>query len=127
MQIGTKGNTLLMVLLKASFLGAAVSFALLLLFALSLQKNWLQLSALGVMTVTIKVVSAAAASMLAVGLYKRRAWFVGGLAGLCYAGLAFLLFSIMSKNFSLSLGILSDLGIGALAGVFTALLIRMFR
>ncbi|MDD4074997.1 MAG: TIGR04086 family membrane protein [Eubacteriales bacterium] len=127
MQIGTKGNTLLMVLLKASFLGAAASFALLLLFALALQKNWLQLSALGVMTVAIKVASAAAASALAVGLYKRRAWLVGGLAGLCYAALAFLLFSVMSKSFSISLGILSDLGTGALAGVFTALLIRMFR
>ncbi|MDO5111498.1 MAG: TIGR04086 family membrane protein [Clostridia bacterium] len=127
MQMGAKGNNLLMTLLKAALLGVAVSFALLLLFSLALQKNWMQLSALGVMTVAIKVVSAAAAAALAVALYKRRAWLIGGVAGLCYAGLAFVFFSILSKSFSLSLGILSDLGTGCLAGVFTALLIRMFR
>ncbi len=127
MQIAAKGNNLVMTLLKAALLGVAVSFALLLLFALALQKNWLQLSALGVMTVAIKVVSAAAAAALAVALYKRRAWLVGGIAGLCYAGLAFLLFSILSKTFTLSLGVVSDLGTGCLAGAFTALLIRMFR
>ena len=126
MQTG-KGNTFVMTLLKAALLGTAVSLALLLLFSLALQKSWMQLNMLGVMTVAIKVISAGAAALLAVRLYKKRAWLVGGAAGACYALLAFLLFSAMAKELSLSLGVLSDIGIGALSGVFAALLLRMFR
>lgn len=127
MRAPAKRKSLFRSVIFAALLGVAVSLALTILFALALQKAWLDTGALPGFTIAIKVISAAAAACFAVRGYGQRAWLTGALAGLVYAGLAFLIFSILSETFVFTWGILSDLGIGLLSGMFTALLLRVVR
>ena len=53
-----------------------------------------------------------------------RAWLFGGAAGLIYAMLAYAVFSILSGSFALNMAMLSDMGIGLLAGMLCAMVTR---
>ena len=74
-----------------------------------------------IVNAAIKVISAAAAALLAVRRCAKRRWLYGAAAGLLYAVLAFMVFSILSDTFVISAALLSDFGMGILSGMLSAM------
>ena len=109
-------------LLKAAFIGCVVSIALIVIFAVLMWKQVVGVELIPIVNAAIKVIGAAAAGFLA----QRgcRAWRFGGAAGLIYAMLAYAVFSILSGSFALNMAMLSDMGIGLLAGMLCAMVTR---
>ena len=99
-------------LLKAAFIGCVVSIALIVIFAALMWKQ------------VVGVELIAAAGFLAQRGCGSRAWLFGGAAGLIYAMLAYAVFSILSGSFALNMAMLSDMGIGLLAGMLCAMVTR---
>ena len=116
-----------MPILKGALIASAFSIALIVLFAVILKQEWANTDSIPVANSVIKVISAALAAFIATRKCKERCWLIGLLAGLFYTILAFMVFSILSDSFSFSLALLSDMGIGALSGMLTAMLLQMFR
>lgn len=107
--------------LKGGLLASIISIALIVLYALALWKEVLPASSMSIANAAIKVVSAAAAALLAVRRCAKRRWLYGGIAGLFYTALAFMVFSILSDTFIVSAALLSDFGVGLLAGMLAAM------
>ena len=91
-----------------------------------LWKEILPAESMPIANAVIKVISAAAASLLAVRRCTKRRWLYGGIAGLFYAALAFMVFSILADTFVVSVALLSDFGVGLLAGALAAMAAQVF-
>ena len=122
-----KTNSMLMALVKGALLGVLLSLLLILLMSVALEQGWMELKSMQTFTLIFKLLSALAAGLLSVSLYKAKALLTGACAGLSYAALAYICFSIISGRFFLSWGVLGDLGLGALCGAVAALLIHTLR
>ncbi len=116
-----------MPILKGALIAAAFSIALIVLFAVVLKQEWANTDSIPVANSVIKVLSAALAAFIATRKCRERRWLVGLLAGLLYTLLAFMVFSVLSDSFTFSLALLSDMGIGALSGMLTAMLLQMIK
>ncbi len=90
-------------LLKAAFIGCVVSVALIVIFAALMWKQVAGVELIPIVNAAIKVI---------------------GAAGLIYAMLAYAVFSILSGSFALNMAMLSDMGIGLLAGMLCAMVTR---
>ena len=113
--------------LKGALLGTALSLFLVLLLSLCLYKEWLGLEHIGPFNTAIKVLSAAFASLMAIRKPMGRRWLTGALAGFFYAFFAYMLFMLLSGSLSLSLRLLSDLGMGLLSGMLSAMIRQMLK
>ena len=111
-------------LLKAAYIGCAVSVALIVIFAALMWKQVVGVELIPIVNAAIKVIGAAAAGFFAQRGCGSRAWLFGGAAGLTYAMLAYAVFSILSGSFALNMAMLSDMGIGLLAGMLCAMVTR---
>ena len=118
------GSSIIPQLIKAGLIASALSIALIVLFAVALQQSWLGDGSIAVVTSVIKVLGAALASFVITRKCKSRAWLYGALAGIVYAQMAFAIFSALSGTFSITLALLCDMAIGALAGMLTAMIIK---
>ena len=114
-------------LIKAGLIASVLSIALIVLFAVAPQQSWLDDGSIAVVTSVIKVLGAALASFVITKKCKNRAWVYGALAGIVYALMAFAIFSALSGTFSITLALLCDMAIGALAGMLTAMIIKALR
>ena len=108
--------------LKGALIGTALCILLVLLYALALKQGWLKTTSMPVVTPALKVLGAGAAGLVAAWKADKRRWLLGGCAGLAFAMLSFMIFSILSSTFALSVAVLTDLGIGVLAGALAAIL-----
>ena len=108
-------------LLKAAFIGCAVSVALIVIFAALMWKQVVGVELIPIVNAAIKVIGAGFFAQRGCG---SRAWLFGGAAGLIYAMLAYAVFSILSGGFALNMAMLSDMGIGLLAGMLCAMVTR---
>ena len=124
--MSAKKNGCFFAVLKGAFLGAAVSLALILVLALALHKGWLKVESVALVTPIIKVVCAGLAGLVASSVPNRKL-LTGGLAGLVYILLAFMLFSVLSATFTLSWALLTDAGIGVTAAIAAALLRTLLK
>lgn len=111
-------------LLKAAFIGCVVSVTLIVIFAALMWKQVVGVELIPIVNAAIKVMGAAAAGFFAQRGCGSRAWLFGGAAGLNYAMLAYAVFSILSGSFALNMAMLSDMGIGLLAGMLCAMVTR---
>ena len=111
-------------LLKAAFIGCVVSVTLIVIFAALMWKQVVGVELIPIVNAAIKVIGAAAAGFLAQRGCGSRAWRFGGAAVLIYAMLAYAVFSILSGSFALNMAMLSDMGIGLLAGMLCAMVTR---
>ena len=111
-------------LLKAAFIGCVVSVALIVIFAALMWKQVVGVELIPIVNAAIKVMGAAAAGFFAQRGCGSCAWLFGGAAGLIYAMLAYAVFSILSGSFALNMAMLSDMGIGLLAGMLCAMVTR---
>ena len=117
-----EGAKFLLSMLKGALLATALCLLLVLLYALALKQGWLKTASMPAVTPAIKVVGAAFAAVIATIGCNGRRWLLGGAAGLAFSLLSFMIYSILSSTFELSLSVLSDMGIGLLAGALTAMI-----
>ena len=111
-------------LIKAAFLASAASLLLIVIYSFAMWQQWLGVGSIAAVTVGIKGASAALAGFLVSRRCKSRAWLWGALAGAAFSALAYAVFSILSDTYVLSLAFLSDIGVGALAGMLAAMILR---
>ena len=112
---------------KSALLGVIISFVLVVLYAVALKEELLQVSTMGLLTTVIKVICAAAAGLIAVRRCKKRLWLYGALAGTLYAVLAFIVFSAVAGTLYVSIALLSDIAIGAVSGLISVMVLQMLK
>ncbi len=112
---------------KSALLGVIISFVLVVLYAVALKEELLQVSTMGLFTTAIKVICAAAAGLIAVRRCKKRLWLYGALAGTLYAVLAFIVFSAVAGTLYVSIALLSDIAIGAVSGLLSVMVLQMLK
>jgi len=110
---------------KSALLGVIISFVLVVLYAVALKEELLQVSTMGLFTTVIKVICAAAAGLIAVRRCKKRLY--GALAGTLYAVLAFIVFSAVAGTLYVSIALLSDIAIGAVSGLLSVMVLQMLK
>lgn len=118
-----------MVMVKGIGKGVLCAVIITLLFILSFSFI-VQICGLGNGVITpvmqvVKVVSIFIAVAIAIKTIKSKAWLYGGLIGLLYMVITFLIFSMLDGKFIVDMTALSDLLFEVLAGVVSAILIRM--
>ena len=112
---------------KSALLGVIISFVLVVLYAVALKEELLQVSTMGLFTTVIKVICAAAAGLIAVRRCKKRLWLYGALAGTLYAVLAFIVFSAVAGTLYVSIALISDIAIGAVSGLISVMVLQMLK
>ena len=112
---------------KSALLGVIISFVLVVLYAVALKEELLQVSTMGLFTTVIQVICAAAAGLIAVRRCKKRLWLYGALAGTLYAVLAFIVFSAVAGTLYVSIALLSDIAIGAVSGLLSVMVLQMLK
>ena len=73
----------------------------------------------------VKVISIFIAVAIAIKSIKNQAWLFGGLIGLLYMVVTFLIFSMLDGKFVIDFTALSDLLFEVLVGVISAILLRL--
>lgn len=120
-------SSVAMRIVKSAFAAALLTIALILIYAFMLKMNWLDERSIPIVNSVIKVLGSVFASILTVRKIDRRSWLIGGIAGVAYILLAYLIFSITTQNVSFSWALLSDIGVGALAGMLSAMFVQLRR
>lgn len=114
-------------LAKAVIISLAVSFVLVVLYAVALKEELLATTTMTLFTTVIKVICAALAGLLAVRCCRRRLWLYGAAGGGLYTLLSFGVFSAVAGTLCVSLALLSDIGMGALAGLLSVMIMQMLK
>ena len=114
-------------LAKAVIISLAVSFVLVVLYAVALKEELLAATTMTLFTTVIKVICAALAGLLAVRRCRRRLWLYGAVGGGLYTLLSFGVFSAVAGSLCVSLALLSDIGMGALAGLLSVMIMQMLK
>lgn len=114
-------------LVKAVVTGLVVSFVLVVLYAVALKEELLPVTTMTLITTIIKVICAALTGLLAVRRCRRRLWLYGAVGGGLYTLLAFGVFSAVAGSLYVSLALLSDIGMGALAGLLSVMVWQMMK
>lgn len=114
-------------LAKAVIISLAVSFILVVLYAVALKEELLATTTMTLFTTVIKVICAALAGLLAVRRCRRRLWLYGAAGGGLYTMLSFGVFSAVAGTLCVSLALLSDIGMGALAGLLSVMIMQMLK
>ncbi len=114
-------------LAKAVIISLMVSFILVVLYAVALKEELLATTTMTLFTTVIKVICAALAGLLAVRRCRRRLWLYGAAGGGLYTLLSFGVFSAVAGTLCVSLALLSDIGMGALAGLLSVMIMQMLK
>ena len=114
-------------LANAVIISLAVSFVLVVLYAVALKEELLATTTMTLFTTVIKVICAALAGLLAVRRCRRRLWLYGAAGGGLYTLLSFGVFSAVAGTLCVSLALLSDIGMGALAGLLSVMIMQMLK
>lgn len=112
-------------LVKSSLVGCVITIVFILLFALILKWEWLGENSIPLATSIIKAVCAGFVGFLCANGVDKRAWLWAGGGGVAYITLAFLAFSLVEKNFAVSVALLADLGMGFVAGAAGSMLLQL--
>ncbi len=110
------GSPMFLHTLRSAVIASALSIILVVAFAFALQQQWLKAESIPIINPIIKVLAAITAALLTVKRSENRPWLWGMAGGAIFMLLTFVLFSILSGNFELNIGLLIDLAMCALAG-----------
>ena len=122
-----KRTPMWLVILRSALIACAVSVLLAIGFAFVLKSGWLGMDSVRYFNPVLKVVCAAAAALLAVLKTDSKAPLVGALAAVLYMAVSFVVFSLISGSFGLGVLLFADLGMCALTGAITGMLINLKR
>ena len=112
--------------LLVALAAAALSVALVALFAFVMQKQWFGIESIGTVNVVIKLVSSAAAALLA-SRGGSRVWLWGAVSACMYMLLTYMVFSLISGSFALDAGIFTDLAMCALCGAAAGMIKNLIK
>ena len=113
--------------LRASLLACTLTALLVLMLALLLRWDVLEISSLNSWSIAIKAICACAAGMLHFDGSIKRLWVIAGLSGVLYIALSIAVFSLLSGEFTLKLSQLSDLMMGFACASCTCILRKMLH
>lgn len=116
-----------MACIRAALLCCILTASLILLLAFFLKQGIVPLSSVRLINTLIKAVSAGTAGLLCASRLRTYAGVYGGLSGLLYLALAYLLFSFIERSFVFDWGTVSDLALGFLCGLGTATILKLIR
>lgn len=122
---GKENGNIIIRIVKSAFFAAAITVALLLLYAWLLQKGILNQDSIPIANSALKILGSVIAALFSVLKRSSKRWFIGAASGLAYILLAFLVFSIAADSYSFSAGLLSDLLMGGMAGMVTGMLVQL--
>jgi len=114
-------------LIKAVIISLAMSFILVVLYAVALKEELLSTTTMTLFTTVIKVICSALAGILTVRRCRRRLWLYGAAGGGLYTLLAFGVFSAVAGSLCVSLALLSDIGMGLLSGLLSVMVMQMLK
>ena len=107
--------------LVSALAAAAISVALVALYAFILQKQWLGVETVGYANTAVKLICSAAAALIAARAGSRP-WLWGAVSAGVYMALTHVVFSMIAGSFSLDSGFFTDLGMCMLCGAVVGLL-----
>jgi len=113
--------------IRAALLCCILTASLILLLAFFLKQGIVPLASVRLINTLIKAVSAGTAGLLCASRLHAFAGIYGGLSGLLYLALAYLLFSFIEQSFVFDWGTVSDLALGFLCGLGTATILKLVR
>lgn len=113
--------------IRAALIGCILTAALILLLAFALKTGLVMLSAVRLINTLIKAVCAGVAGLLCASRLHSYAAVYGGLSGLLYIAVAYLLFSLIEHSFVFDWGTVSDLALGFLCGIGIAMIHKLVR
>ncbi|MBO4562473.1 MAG: TIGR04086 family membrane protein [Clostridia bacterium] len=120
-------NASLRAVIRGALIACAASVILVIAFAFALQKQWLGMESINAVNTGIKVVSALTAAAIAARSVKSRTLLWGALAGGAYMLITFLVFSLLSGKFSLSLAVAADFAMCMLGGAIVGIIRNLRR
>ena len=118
-----------MAMIKSLFKGVMcaviVTLLFILVFAFIIQMAGISNSVISPVMQVVKVISIFVAVAIAIKPVKSKGWLYGILVGILYMVLTFTIFSLLDGHFVIGMSALSDFLFEALAGLISALLLRM--
>jgi putative membrane protein (TIGR04086 family) len=125
-----KGSSTFWKLFKAALKGTLISMvftvAVTLLFALVIKETGMKDNAIGIINQVVKIGGILLASFFAVKGLQEKQWLVGGLAGILFIVLSYLIFSLIEGVFGNVAVLFSNLLMGLLIGLVFAIIIANF-
>lgn len=112
---------------RAALLSCILMAGLVFLLAFLLKQGIIALSAIRLVNTVIKAVCAGTAGLICASRLKNYAAIYGGLSGMLYLSLAYLLFSLIERSFMFDWGTVSDLALGFFCGLGTAMILKLLR
>lgn len=118
-----------MAMVKSMFKGVLCSviatLLFVLVFAFIVQVAGLSNSVISPVMQVVKVLAIFVAVLIALKPARSKGWLYGGLVGIFYMVITFLVFSLLDGQFVINISALSDLLFETLVGLISAVLIRM--
>lgn len=118
-------RNLIFKIIKSAVIAEVLTVVLLLVYAWILWRGILSQDSIPIVNSALKVVCAALAALMVIARRSGRRWLIGALTGVAYILLSFAVFSVTADHFSFSMGLLSDILMGGLAGMFTGMLVQL--
>ena len=112
-------------IIKSAIVAEVLTVVLLLLYAWLLWQGILKQDSIPIVTSALKVICSALAALMVVARHNGYRWLTGAISGIGYILLSFVVFSILSDHFSFSLGSVSDVLMGGLAGMLTGMFVQI--
>ena len=113
--------------LRSAIISAALSIVLVIIFALILQQQWLDVNSITIINPIIKVIAALIAAYLTVRKCESRCWLWGGISGGLFMVFTFLVFSLLSGSFSFGVGTLTDIAMCVIGGIIVGIVRNLKR
>lgn len=120
-------NNLIMTILKGSFISVAFSLVLILVFALIIKYFNINESLIMPVNQGIKIASIFMGVLTAFNRYTERGFIKGFLIGVVYTILAYLIFSILAKEFSFTLTSFTDMLFGGIIGGISGIIVANIK
>lgn len=125
--ISLKNNNSILAVLKGSIIALVISLLSILAFAFIIKLTGLNDNLIKPINQVIKVLSIFIGCLLAFKKDGEKTLIKGGIIGVLYIILAFVLFSILNGGFDFSAGIFLDILFGLIVGVICAVVCNLFR
>lgn len=117
-----------MAVIRGCLLGMIFTLSAILLFALLLKIGLFGEGAIPVVNQILKIAGICIAAIFSVrGQQTGRMWLRGGIGGTCYIACGVLLFSLIEGDFSPSWLLVSDLGMGLVAGTIIGFILQKLK
>jgi len=120
-------NDLAKEIIRATLYAVVLTMGAVLVLAAVLVSTDISDGAINPIVQVIKVISIFVGVMFALRSLEKNGWMFGGLVGLLYTVIAFLIFSIIHAEFSITQGLLTDIFFAGAIGAISALTMKMLR